>query len=447
VSQHPKKVLIISYYFPPSGGPGVQRPLKFTRSLLTTGWQPIVLTVKEDAEFSVRDTSLMEWIPPQVPVVRTGLFEPYQFYRKFTRKSADDFLDSAALSESEKNEKSLKEKMALFIRSWLFIPDARVGWLLPATMAAFKIIRKERPQILLTSAPPNTTHLIGLLLKKITGIRWIADFRDPWFKYLVPQRSYRLPQKLDALMGKAVMKNADHVVAVCQGVKKELMASFGQSISEKIKIITNGFDQAYFDAIKDVGSEERFQLAYVGSIYHRYDFRPFLRALEAFCHENPGVRKFLSLTIVGSMDRIAREWFEQSSCSKFVHILGYKKYFEALRIMKESSVLLLYIMDDERGKNIPTSKLYEYIGAQRPILALSPPDSDAANIIRDVRAGEIVRPDDIDGIKTALEKLYNQWRAGKKLSLENNPARLKYEMKALTDQLVDVFMNRNRRYN
>ena len=439
-----QKVLFITYYFPPSGGPGVLRPLKFVRHLLAMQWQPVVLTVKENAHFFVRDAELRQWIPEKATVVRTRIFEPYALYTKLTGKESGAFLDSATLSVSEDRKKSLTEKISLFIRSWLFIPDARIGWLIPAVLAGLKTIRREKPEVILTSGPPNTTHLIGLTLKMLTGLRWVADFRDPWFKYLVPQRSYLIPQKTDAWLGRSVVHRADAVIAVCQGVKQELIQSFGQEIAGKIKIITNGYSQDFFDAVPATREKsDKFILAYVGSIYHRYDFRPFLKAVDELFAENPAFRQHLQLQIIGSLEETARKWFADAGCSDSIRLPGHFSYFAALQAMKQATVLLLYIMDNERGKNIPTSKLYEYLGSQRPILALSPQDSDAAKIIDRTGAGIIVSPADVTGIKKALSRLFEMWQSETLDAAFLEPEkRRNFEMTTLTAQLIETLVRK-----
>jgi len=441
-----KKVLIVCYYFPPSGGPGVQRVLKFLPQLIKLNWQPLILTVKENAEFFVRDESLLASVPDSVTVKRTGIFEPYTFYRKMTGKKTGDFLDGMTLSLSERQHKSFAEKISLFLRSWLFIPDARIGWLWPAVLAGLRVIRQQRPDVILTSGPPNTTHLIGLVLRIITKRPWIADFRDPWFKFLVPQRQYRLPQKIDALMGAAVVHKADRIIAVCKGVKRELVEHFGVQLGEKIEIITNGYSQKNFDAITQQAHKDKFTISYIGSIYHRYDFRAFLAALDRLYNQDSKFRQSFTMQIVGSVDSISRQWFENADCCSQIFMLGYMSYFQALTVMKASSLLVLYIMDNERGKNIPTSKLYEYIGSGRPILVLAPEDSDAAEILRDVGGSVIIPPNDTDAIYGALASLFQKWQQKlPEMSAESNTKRKKYEMRALTQQLVGIFDQQTQR--
>jgi len=440
VNRARRKVLLITYYFPPSGGPGVQRPLKLIRQLVKQDWQPYVLTVKENADFAVRDESLLPWILDSVQVIRTGLFEPYALYRKITGKSGSESLDTSTLAASERTQRSLGEWFSLFLRSWLFIPDARIGWLWPAVFAGLKLIRRESPDVILSSGPPNTAHLIGLMLKVLTGKPWIADFRDPWFKYLVPTREHRLPQKIDAWLGQAVVRKADRIVAVCRGVKQELMDSFGNAIAAKTEIITNGYSEEAFAVVEgDPIQHGQFRLTYVGSIYHRYDLRPLLQAIDELYNSDENFRRCFSFVIAGSVDSTAKEWFEQAACWSSVRFLGYQGYFQALKLMKEATVLLLYIMDSERGKNIPTSKLFEYIGSGRPILALAPSDSDAAEIIRETGAGIILSPSDNDGIVDGIRTLFHGWQAHQldEISLIDGK-RFKYEVSQVANKMDEI---------
>ena len=435
-----KKVLVISYYFPPSGGPGVQRVLKFIRHLPKFGWEPIVLTVTEQADFIIRDDSLMSEIPGNLNLKRTAIFEPYSFYRKLTGKGESAELDLNALNVSQGGKQKLGERISLFLREWLFIPDARVGWLPFAFFAGLAIIRKHKPLIIFSSGPPNTVHLIAYLLKKITNTPWVADFRDPWFKYLVPERKYFLPRKIDHWMARQVVTCCDQIVTVCKGVRRELEHDFRDWVTDKIEIITNGYSRENFYRIQTNDNlKTEFRLVYVGSIFVKYDMSSLITAINALWDEQNNFTNYFKFIICGRVDQNVRQAFEESKFASAIEYLGYRNYIEALEIMQSATVLLLYIMDSERGKNIPTSKLYEYLGAGKPILALSPKDSDAAEIINDVKAGIIASPANTEAIKSALAILFNDWQKDELIQAANSNKREKYEMKALTRRLADIF--------
>jgi len=435
------KVLVISYYFPPSGGPGVQRVLKFVRQLPKHGWQSIVLTVRKDADFIIRDESLLAEIPKNLTIKRTPIIEPYSLYRKLTGKEMSAEIDLNALTVSQGGRRNLGERLSLFLRNMLFIPDARVGWLPFAVYSGLKMIHQHKPGIIFSSGPPNTVHLIAYLLKKFTKTPWIADFRDPWFKYLAPERSHSLPRKIDTWLAEQVVVTSDRIVTVCNGVKKELESDFHDLISEKIDVITNGFSQENFDRL-DVPEFpcNQFRMVYVGSIFVKYDMSKLVTALNSIWNSYTDFRDSFKFIICGRVDPNVRRQFQESQFASAVEYLGYRNYFEALALMQSATVLLLYIMDTERGKNIPTSKLYEYLGTKRIILALSPKDSDAAEIIQQTKAGFVISPSNSIKIKQTLLFLYDKWQRKRLDNYESDYIKLKkYEIEKLTKKLVKTF--------
>lgn len=433
-----KKVLIIAYYFPPSGGAGVQRILRFIKYLPQLGWQPVVLTVK-DGYYPTKDCTLLDKIPHKFKIYRTFIPEPYQLYRKFISRNQDEAIDLSSLAISVGRKVNFRERIAFFIRSWLFIPDSRVGWLPFAILSGLKIVKREKIDLIFSSAPPNTVHLIAYALKKLTGKKWVADFRDPWFKYLALKRYFNIPKKIDNEMCKLVVKNSDYQVWVCEGVKKEIQAHCGEHLLSQNTIIYNGFDEKDFDHIA-LKENDKFTISYIGSLYIRYDFNSFIEAIEQICKDNHEFKEKLRLVFCGAVDEVVENRFRKTTFRDCLQFLGYQSHSNTLEIMAYSTLLLLYIIDTERGKNIPTSKLYEYLGVKKPILALAPEDSEAAMIINKTKAGVIVPPNDPQRIKMTIIDLYKKWKKGllKKLDLDANEVE-KFEIKNLTKRLVHSF--------
>lgn len=430
--------MFITYYFPPSGGPGVQRVLRFLSALPKLGWQPVVLTVKE-GDYPVRDASLLAKVPPGVRVQRTFIPEPYRLYRKFTKRKEGEALDLAALALGENETLSLRERLALLLRDWLFIPDPRTGWLPFAVPAGLKLIREEKIDLIFSSAPPNTVHLVACWLKRLSGKKWVADFRDPWFKYLAPKRRSAVPRKIDEALSRGVVKHADYLVWVCEGVRKEMARTTGENLPEKETIITNGYDRSDFENLP-AKRDSKFTVTYVGSLFVRYDLTAFIQALAVLVQEHKNFQQDFRLVFCGVVDEGVKEKLLASNFGSNIDFLGYQDHRTTLTKMVSSALLLLYIIDSFEGKNIPTSKLFEYLGAQRPILALAPRDSDAARILSKTRAGSIVPPNDSGRIQAAVLEWYQEWQKNGLRSSGSDLSEVeKFEVTHLTAELTRVW--------
>jgi glycosyltransferase involved in cell wall biosynthesis len=266
-----KKVLIISYYFPPSGGPGVQRVLKFVKYLPEFGWQPVVLTVK-DGDFPARDESLLNEIPKDVKVFRTDIFEPYNYYRKLTGRKKGQAIDVDNIEKGSK--KRFSDRISEFIRATFFIPDARRGWKKYAVKEGKKIIDTEKPDLIFSSSPPYTCALIAMELKKYAGkkgrkIPWVSDLRDAWTDYLTTPNRWFLPKKIDKKYERTSLDKADVLTIVASGMKDDFDKKYPQ-ISKKTKyvLLRNGFDSDdYKNAQYENKTNEKFTVVYTGSMY------------------------------------------------------------------------------------------------------------------------------------------------------------------------------------
>lgn len=433
-----KRVLIVTYYFPPSGGPAVQRILRFLSILPSLNWKPTILTVK-NGDYPVRDESLLAKIPANVEVRRTTILEPYRYYRKLTKRNEGLAVDlsSAALDGSVR--KSIGERFALFLRSWFFIPDPRIGWLPFAVREGLRVLREQEIDLIFSSGPPNTVHLVAFLLKRLTGKPWVADFRDPWFKYLMPRRSGWLPQKLDEALCRSVVKGADRVVWVSDGVRREMDLAARGLFAGKDTVITNGYSQADFDGLVPEKSEQ-FVVTYVGSFFGRYELDAFIEAVERLMTDEEDFKRDFKLVLCGAVDASIAAKLRASTFSENVEFLGYQDHKTTLTKMVSSTLLLLYIIDSFEGRNIPTSKLFEYLGARRTVLALAPEDSDAGRILRQTGAGRIVPSAEEESIQTAVLDYYQEWRAGGSIKPTGDSAAVAiYEMHSLARRLAGIW--------
>ncbi len=414
----------------------MQRILRFLNAVQDFDWRPLILTVK-DGDYPVRDESLLAKIPASVEVLRTTIPEPYRLYRRFTKRNQGEAVDLSTLSVDDSGSKSLKERLALFLRDWFFIPDPRAGWLPFAIREGLRMLRENEIDLIFSSGPPNTVHLVAYWLKRLSGKPWVADFRDPWFKYLAPKRSAWLPRKIDEMLCRKVVGAADHLIWVCEGVGREMeLAAPGRS-SGKATVITNGFSQADFDGLVQE-KNQHFTITYVGSFFSRYDLSAFIQALERLVTDREDFKRDFKLVFCGAVDASVADELRATMFADNIEFLGYQDHKTTLTKMVSSTLLLLYIMDTFEGRNIPTSKLFEYLGARRTVLALAPDDSDAERILRQTGAGVIAPPGDPGQIVQATVTLYEQWRSGE---LGAAPARAgeveQYEIRNLAERLVD----------
>lgn len=392
-----KRVLIITYYFPPSGGAGVQRVLKFVKYLPEFGWEPTVLTVNENAEFPTRDVSLYNEIPEHIQIMRTPLFEPYKVYLKFTGKTASQGMDIATLHQGRK---SFKEAMAEWIRSTFFIPDARCLWKRTAVPFGKRLLKEKHFDVIFSSAPPYTTHLIGKRLAKYSGKPWVADFRDSWVGWLSAAQRWWMPRKIELTMENAVLRDASRITHVSKGVKTDLLSRHLNIPADKWTLLTNGFDQADFDGIHKKPPENPFVITYTGSLYGHRNPHTFLAGLRMLVDEHAEYNKRIKVMFVGRVDPEFLTAFQQFG--DMIQHIPYVSHHESIRYLLGSHALLLIIDDSPAMKSIITGKLYEYIGARRPVLAIAP-EGEAAELIRTAGIGEVVAPMDAGSVCRILK--------------------------------------------
>jgi glycosyltransferase involved in cell wall biosynthesis len=428
-----KKVLIISYYFPPSGGAGVQRVLKFVKYLPQFGWEPIVLTVHEGAGFPARDPSLLKEIPKGIPVHRTKIFEPYSIYRKVTSKKKDEAIDIATLSQTGL---SLSERFSRFIRSTFFIPDARCFWKKHAVKTGQKIIDSQSIDLIFSSAPPYTCHRIGQQLQKYSALPWVADFRDSWVGWLSAPKRWFLPHWIDRSMEHSVLRNADRCVTVSNGIREDLLSRNKRVDLDKWDLIPNGYDGEDFKNRNGNPSNDLFVLTYTGSLYGHRSPETLLSALERILQKHPELQNVIRIRFIGRVDAHFLEAFKRFGT--IIQYIPYVPHSESIRMLLDSTALLLIIDDAPANQSIITGKLYEYIGAKRPILALAP-EGEAAQLIRQLNIGAVVHPNDASSIQKALEIWLDIWKRKKSIIKLSDDRIEQFDRKNLTKQLADVF--------
>lgn len=437
--ENKKKVLMIAYYFPPSGGAGVQRTLKFIKYLPAMGWEPVVLTAR-DADYPAYDESLMVEVPPTLAVHQSYIPEPYQLYRQLTGRQMNEAVDIATLSRDSQQRKKFSERLAEWIRGSFFIPDARVGWLPFAVSLGLKAIKQEQIDVIYSSAPPYTCHLIGYWLKKLTGRPWVADFRDSWVGWLSSAKRPKLPDKFDRHLEHSVLKSADRILTVSNGIAQDLGSRHPELVDKRWQLLPNGYDGADFDGVTASPPNEKMVITYTGSLYGHRNPYYLLQALSELLTELPELKQKLQLTFVGRIGGFIEQMLRQPMFQGMVEIVPYVPHQQSIQYLLDSHVLLLIIDDAPANKGILTGKLFEYLGARKPILALAP-EGDAAELIRETNAGLVVHPSNVPQIKMVLRELYSRWKNGSLKNDQSDTAKIRaFDRRELTRRLGEVLV-------
>ena len=376
-----KKVLIITYYWPPSGGAGVQRWVKFVKYLSSMNVEPFVLTVHPDrATYPQKDPSLAADIPGTVKVFHAGTFELYSLYKKI---SSNKEVPYGGFANTKKPD--LKEKIIRFLRGNLIIPDPRRGWNRYAVAKARELIEAHQIDTVITTSPPHSSQLIGLKLKKILNIRWIADLRDPWTDIYYFRQMYPtfIATQIHKYLERKVLRKADNLITVSEELRK-LYAQKAAGISEKFTVIPNGYDTADFEGITPEVHPDICYITYVGTLSGEYNLKGFIKALSLLTKEQQAV---IRIRIVGQMPAEIMEQFSLAGIASMIEAKGYVAHRDAIKFMLSSDLLLLVIPDVKNNEGILTGKLFEYLGSGKKIFFIGPKEGDAGKIIRQTSSG------------------------------------------------------------
>jgi len=411
VNPNNKTVLIITYYWPPSGGAGVQRWLKTVKYLRDYGWEPVVYT-PENPEAPAIDNSLLKDIPEGVKVLKQPIWEPYSFYKKFLGLKKDEKINAGFLSEKKKP--GLAEKISVWIRGNFFIPDARKYWIKPSVEFLSNYLRSHPVDAVVSTGPPHSMHLIALGLKQKTGISWLADFRDPWTnidfydKLMLTKQADKKHHDLE----KEVLKSADKVVTVSWNWAKD----FEKLCGRKVEVITNGFDEDDFNvgiSNPDQHRDEKFSIVHIGAMNKDRNPHLFWEVLAELISENDELKKELKIRLIGKNDITVMESIEQNKLMEFTETIAYLPHNEVAKQICSSQVLLLPLNDTPNVMGIIPGKLFEYLAAKRPIFAIGNTEGDSARIIKETSAGVVCDFKDKAKMKTELNKFFDLYKSGK----------------------------------
>ena len=427
----PKKLLIITYYWPPAGGPGVQRWLKFVKYLPDFNVQPIVY-IPENPTYPIIDRGLESEVSEKAVILKHKIFEPYGL-ASFLGKNKTKKISSGIIPNQKKQ--SFLEKTLLWVRGNIFIPDARFLWVKPSVKYLKKYLQENNIDTIVTSGPPHSLHLIGLQLKQELGVTWLADFRDPWttIGYHKALKLSSYAETKHKALEHQVLNTADIIIVTSKTTKTE----FEAITSKPIAVITNGYD---VEQVIKQPLDEKFTIAHIGSFLSERNPRILWKAFKELTKENQDFAADFQLKLLGAVSQEVLDTIAEFKLNDFVLNLGYVSHQEAVAHQRKSQVLLLIEIDSEDTKSIIPGKVFEYMVSERPIIAIGPEDSDFAEIITSTNTGVFFTYDEKEKLKELLLKYYQDYKAN---NLKVHVVGLQqYSRKSLTEQLAKL-VNRN----
>ena len=433
----PLRLLVITYYWPPSGGAGVQRCLKFVKHLGQFGVVPTVLTVDAaQATYPVRDESLLAEVPAEVRVIRTGTTEPFGSYQKLTGRAVPYG------GFANEGRPGLVQQALRFVRGNLFIPDPRRGWNRHALAAVEKLLAAgEQFDAVLTSSPPHSTQLIGLELQRRHGLRWLADLRDPWTDIYYYKDLHHTPLAawLDRRYERQVLTRADAVLVTSPETKRLFLAKLPELPAAKFHVLPNGYDESDFQQPSQPPTD-CLRITHTGTITELYHIHRLLKALAACAAAHPAVP--LRLRFVGQVSAQLRDEISAAGLAEITEYIDFVPHKQSVEYLLESSVLLMAIPNVPRNMGILPGKVFEYLAAGKPILCVGPRGCDADNLLRECGAGEALPYEDAALMRATLEQLVAHWLVSPSLDL---PAlgHARYSRQGLTGELAKLVGEQN----
>lgn len=393
-----KRALIISYYWPPAGGSGVQRWVKFAKYLPEFGYQPVIYT-PENPEMPGIDHSLEKDIPAETEIIKTTILEPYSAYKRLLGMKKDEKLGTGFMSEKDKP--GFLEKLSRWVRGNFFIPDARKFWIRKSVRYLNTYLKKHPVDVIISTGPPHSMHMIALGVKKKHNVKWIADFRDPWTnidfyeELMLTKWADRKHHRLE----KQVLTEADQVLVVGNQMKVEFSEICE---AEKITVIPNGYDPDDIDNTAPVELDPFFSIAHIGSFSPARNCETLWQVLAEECQDEE-FRRNLRIKVVGTMDITVRKSIEKHGLTDCLLEIPYLPHNEVIEEQRKSQLLLLVVNRTKNAKGIVTGKVFEYMSSGRPILAIGPEDGDLNHLLQQTGASGVVDYENKEGIRAALK--------------------------------------------
>jgi glycosyltransferase involved in cell wall biosynthesis len=429
-----KKLLVATYYWPPSGGAAVQRWLSFANKLCEEGWQVHILTVSPKwATYQLQDQSLVAQIDPRIIVHTTKTLEPFGIYKKIFGK---DSIPKPAFSNE--TSPSLLKKAFRFIRGNFFIPDPRIGWKKYAVPKANKVIEEHEIATIITAGPPHSTHFIGKELKRKTNIKWIADFHDLWTDVIYYNMLYHTPiiKQWDKRLERSILENADHIITVGEKYKEKLLSKSGSLTSEKISVLRIGYDEKAVAVQTTVTKQNAFIITYTGSIADFYQPEVFIACLREILSTYPHV-PFI-LRFVGVLSAGIKALIIDAGLESYLEETGYVSHAESISFLIASTVLLLVNPVTKDEEMVIPGKLYEYLAAQKPIINITSSKAETASIIAECNAGRTFERTQKNELMDYMKGLITLWINDKNIDIPPSGCTSIYSRKEITKRLIDV---------
>jgi hypothetical protein len=408
-----RKILILTYYWPPAGGSGVQRWMYFAKYLGDFGYEPIVITVNTNqASYKNIDAGLLKQVE-NIRTVRTKTFELLKFYSVITTGNT-----KKGIPQGNVKNKGFFSKFSAFVRGNFFVPDARIGWNRYAYKAALAHIEKEDIKLVITTGPPQSTHLIGLKLKQTLGVKWLADFRDPWTGLYYNKDMQRMSwaNHKDARLEKNVLKNAYRILTVGFKLKELLQNNLGAS-PDKFHHIYNGFDSEVMDNLrKKIMRSSEFEITFIGLLTDNQPYIAIIEALKIFMAKVDPAN--IKLCLAGNIQTEILESFKNSLPHLKIEIHGYIKHEKAMELMLKSDLLINVLADMANSEILISGKQMEYVATGNPILCIGNKNGESALILENIKNAYVLQKDEIMGIADAIEATYLAWKNGE--GIQNN---------------------------
>ncbi len=416
-----KRVLIISYYWPPTGGSGVQRWVKFAKYLPQEGWQPVVYTPENPEQLAIDETLAAE-IPAEAEIVKTHIFEPYELYKKFLKGSGHS-REAVEVNPVNAQNKSFVQKAAMWVRGNFFRPDPRCLWINPSVKYLKKYLAEHPVDLIVSTGPPQSMHIIGMKLAQATGLPWIADFRDPWTKifYFKHLSMTKATERWHERMEKKVLDSATAVVAVSPLVQQELQAM----TKTPVELITNGFDECDFeegthsevqpseaDSLATGTPNQDFTMTHTGLFAADGNPTTLWEILSEKCAADQDFKNLLKINLIGKTDSQILEAIEAAGLKANLEDLGYQPHSRAIEEQRSASLLILPLRKEPEYKAVLPGKLFEYLASRRPILGIGQSDGAMAMILDQTKTGTVIGWNDKDSLAAYIDSCWRKHLEG-----------------------------------
>ena len=412
-----KKVLIVTYYWPPSGGVGVQRWLKLAKYLPEWGWEPVILT-PENPAFSLQDLSLLKEVRPETEVLHLPIWEPYGLLQKLKGEKAVRINQGMT---SEGGEGGLLQQGLMWIRGNFFLPDPRRFWVKPASDFILRILETNNICAIITTGPPHSMHLIGQQVKKKSGLSWLADFRDPWSRWEILQRmKLTTPvRRYHERLERRVLGEADLVLSASYGMEADFRELHPES---RVQVLTNGVDEADLpEGFSTPRRPDKFRIVYAGLLNDKRNPALLWEVLDELCKEKEGLANLLEISLTGNIgQQVVRSLQQYRSLEACLNLQGPVPHQQVFSLYQQAAVLLLLIDNDPASRVVIPAKLFEYMAACKPVLYIGAPEADAGRIIREENCGQSFSFDEKEGVKKYLLKLFEEYTSGSVMARSPN---------------------------